>query len=345
MNPPPKPVGPVRNRFRFLLPVAGLLVAGVFVLLLLHSVDPVSVGKALAQAHPSLLALGLLPLALGYGVRIARWRLLLLPANPQLRFTDCAVPLLGGFALNNVLPARAGDVVRVIAFQGRLGTGNAATAGSVVVERILDLLVLVGCLMAGLALVPEDGLPHGMRLIGGWVGGGILAGGAMVLLGAGWIRPWLERYSGGGQRLPQRVAGIAARVLLGMDLVRDPRRLAAVAALSLLVWAGEYGLYVCVERSLATGAGPAGALLAMAAGNLATLIPGTPGHVGTFHYFAAASLTAAGSTKEAALACALLAHLGFWGTTSLAGFAALGCAGWKRTTAPSAPTTTPPPPP
>jgi uncharacterized protein (TIRG00374 family) len=315
---------------RWGLIIAGLAVAGAFVWLIVRTVDPAAVGRAVAAADPSLLALGLLPLAAGYACRIVRWYLLLLPANSRLGLRSCVAPLLGGFALNNVLPARAGDVVRIVAFQERLGTGAAATAGSVMIERILDLMVLIACLMVGLALVPNDRVPVGIRMIGGVGGWSILAGGTLVLVGAGWLRPWCERFAERSTGLPQRLAGLVGRVLLGMDLIRDRRRLALVAALSLLVWIGELGLYLCVERSLASGAGAAGAVLGMAAGNLATLIPGTPGHVGTFHYFVTAAFAAAGSSQETAVACAVLIHLLFWISTTLAGLIALAVTGWWR---------------
>lgn len=308
---------------RWALFACGLAVAAGFVVAIARSVDPAAVGSALASAHPGLLLFGLIPLALGYALRITRWRILLLSANPRLSWSACAAPLLGGFALNNVLPGRAGDVVRVVAYRERLGVGTAAAAGSVMIERILDLMVLVGLLMLGLAVVPHEQLPAGMARIGGWVGGAIIACGVAVVLAAGWLRPRLADFAADRPGLLPRLAGIAARVLLCMDLVRSPWRLAVVAIASVLVWVGELGLYWCVARSLDLPVGLAGPLLAMAAGNLATLIPGTPGHVGTFHFFAAAAMVAAGADRDDAVACAILVHLLFWGSTTLAGTAAL----------------------
>jgi hypothetical protein len=225
-------------------------------------------------------------------------------------------------------------VVRVVAFLPRLGTGAAATAGSVMVERILDLLCLVACLMIGLAMVTPEQVPAGLRLVGGSLGAAILIGGALVLAGAGWFRPWCEGYGASGIGLSHRVAGIAARVLLGMDLVRDPRRLARIVGCSVLAWAGELGLYTCVVVAIGAGVGP-GSLLAMAAGNLATLIPGTPGHVGTFHYFATEAMVAAGTVRDQALAAAILTHLIFWGGTTTAGLIALAAVGRRPVAVPA----------
>ena len=146
-----------------------------FVYALAKSVDPKALLSAITQAHFGWLALGLGSLAVGYALRIYRWYLLLLPANENLRIKDCCTPLLGSFALNNILPARAGDVVRVSAFLPSLGTGAAMTLGSVMLERLLDLMTLIAALMFGIALVPT-GLPEGMQKLGGWLGGAILLG-------------------------------------------------------------------------------------------------------------------------------------------------------------------------
>jgi uncharacterized membrane protein YbhN (UPF0104 family) len=57
---------------------------------------------------------------------------------------------------------------------------------------------------------------------------------------------------------------------------------------------------------------PFGAILALPLATLATLIPSTPGYVGTFDYFAVLALTQTGNGTDAATAFALLAHLLLW---------------------------------
>jgi hypothetical protein len=50
----------------------------------------------------------------------------------------------------------------------------------------------------------------------------------------------------------------------------------------------------------------------MSTGTLATLLPSSPGYVGTFDYFAMQGIIAYGAAKEPAAAFTLLAHILMW---------------------------------
>jgi uncharacterized membrane protein YbhN (UPF0104 family) len=57
----------------------------------------------------------------------------------------------------------------------------------------------------------------------------------------------------------------------------------------------------------------------LAAATLATLVPSSPGYVGTFHYAAALTMEAAGMGRDAATAAAILIHGVLWLTTTAIG--------------------------
>ncbi len=57
----------------------------------------------------------------------------------------------------------------------------------------------------------------------------------------------------------------------------------------------------------------------LAAATLATLVPSSPGYVGTFHYAAVLTLEAAGMGRDAATATAILIHAVLWVTTTAIG--------------------------
>ena len=71
-------------------------------------------------------------------------------------------------------------------------------------------------------------------------------------------------------------------------------------------------MFVTVATALHTGAAPPGPWLSLAAGTLATLLPGAPGYIGTFDYFAARGLVAYGVSLETAAAFALTVHAILW---------------------------------
>ena len=73
--------------------------------------------------------------------RVRWWSLFAVDERPPLRAVTYA--LLVGYFFNNILPARAGEAARVIALHKRAQTPRAETIGTVVVERVFDILALL----------------------------------------------------------------------------------------------------------------------------------------------------------------------------------------------------------
>ena len=82
-------------------------------------------------------------LGAGYALRVYRWAIMLRAYKPEVAFRSCAAPYLGSIALNNLLPFRAGDVVRALVFPNSLGVSKTDSTISLVIERIIDVLVLI----------------------------------------------------------------------------------------------------------------------------------------------------------------------------------------------------------
>src|SRR3954466_11959136 len=83
-----------------------------------------------------------------------RWRLLLGARSIDASIARLFAALTMGAAVNNVVPARAGDAVRVESAHRLTGASRLAIAGSLLSERIFDafvlaVLVLIGALSTG----------------------------------------------------------------------------------------------------------------------------------------------------------------------------------------------------
>lgn len=308
-----------RSRWRLLL---GVAVSLLMLALMLQELDWRQLVAALLALPPlyPLAAIGCL--AAAYALRIVRWQRMLRLAGSPITVRACARPLLVGFALNNLLPLRAGDVARVFAFRDAIGLPASRILATLVIERLLDLLTLLTLLAtATLALPPAA--------VAGWLGE-ILSAAALLLLllvvalfaltlsGHRRVSQSLERL---GERLPGRLAGklmgALAQLRAALALIGSPRALASLTGLSLSAWLLESGVFLLTALALAQPA--AGAWFAMAAGNLGTLLPGAPGHLGTFDYFAMQGLMAFGAEATPAAAFALITHLLIWLPVTVAG--------------------------
>ena len=119
--------------------------------------DAAAVGGHLRSARPQPLLVAVAIATFTFAMRAIRWNYFLrsdagepVPWGP--RWHSVAI----GFMANNLLPFRAGEVVRALAIS-RLGAVRLASAiTSLVVERVLDALALVALFVIGLFL---SGLP------------------------------------------------------------------------------------------------------------------------------------------------------------------------------------------
>src|SRR4051812_26201614 len=92
--------------------IIGFGVSVVCIALMAWRIDFHQIGTAISSFKWPYLIIGFSFLAVGYSMRILRWSIMLRAAGARSSFSRCAAPFLGSIALNNVLPARLGDVIR-----------------------------------------------------------------------------------------------------------------------------------------------------------------------------------------------------------------------------------------
>ena len=280
--------------------------------------------RAIAGFQWGWLLLGFVSLAFGYVVRIVRWSSLLRAAGANVPPSMCAAPFLGSIALNNILPMRLGDVVRALVFPSAIGIGRITATGSLVMERLVDLMTLLTCLVVGLASTSKAHLPE--WLVGTAVGLAISGSAVLILffLFSGrlsrWVGRWVHKTS-----YPKRERMLLALkdLLLGIDAMSRLPVLFSLFVLSMLVWVGEAGLYWALLWGFGLEVSAGAALAVMAIATLSTLVPSSPGYVGPFHLAAFSAVIMLGGTTAQAASFAVLAHLGVWLPTTIAGALAI----------------------
>ena len=299
----------------------GVATTAGFVWLLACEVDLNALGRAFAGVSIPVVLLALGFLAAGYAVRIVRWWWMLRVLEPSLPLGACVWSLLASIAINNVLPLRAGDAFRVLGFRRQLRSPAVRVLGTLVIERVLDLGVLVGFLFLGLLGLPDGSYPRDFVVaVASLAGAGIVAILVLPLLVPG--RFW-EHLPGRrfltGRRWAEAVSRQGTLLAEALGVVRSPQRLLALLGLSILAWICEGAVFATVAAALQAGAAPLGPWFALATGTLATVIPSTPGYIGTFDYFAAQGLAAQGASPEVSAAFALIVHAVLWAPLTAAG--------------------------
>jgi uncharacterized protein (TIRG00374 family) len=315
-------------------------VALVFITLAFRQVSLGAVVSAFRTAHVMPLVLALIAVSVGFGVRIVRWWWMLRTLEPSLPLRACVRPFLVSIAINNTVPLRVGDVVRAVGFRSTLRSSAMAVAGTLLVERLLDVVVLLALLFVGLFALGHSVVPRPFLIAGSVVG--VLAGAGLLSL---ILLPTLIRRTATWfiMRVPFLSAPARSHILRLADqffdallVVRPAGRALSLLGATVLAWGLEGSAYAGVAWSLQVDGSPFAPWFALATGTLATMIPSSPGYVGTFDYFAVQGLTAFGADHVVALTFALLVHLLLWLPVTVVGALFLLVPSSRPTTAPDA---------
>ena len=299
----------------------GTGLAALFLWLILHQISFGEIRRAFGGANVIWVIAALAAFAVGYSCRIERWRSMLERDSPGLTWQRCAGPLLASFAANNVLPFRAGDALRAFAFNRKLGTTSGVVVATLFVERLLDLLmvlVLLGMAVAGFGLDAKHIAGIGSATL-------IVAALAIlfVLLFPRFFAPLVLAMG----RLVVRVApGFGQKLfdeinksLSTLHHLAQGGTMIKLVLWSVLAWLAEGCVFWFAALALPALSAPLAGWLALPVGTLATLIPSTPGYIGTFDFFTVHAMTTLGNESVAATAYALLVHALLWLPPTLVG--------------------------
>ena len=245
-------------------------------------------------------------LAVSVFMRAIRWRVLFEPRRRPPLWPTTKATLLGIF-FNNILPARAGEVARIVALKHYAGTSRVESTATIVVERIFDVLSLLLLLF-----VSVPWLPHLSWLRGAVALGFVLDACIVIVVIAAFgerpvrvcLRPLVK--------LPilrgVDVDYLALSVTRGLSTFRRPGR-----GLVAFFWTTASWLVMALSFWLLMRAFDvhlpllAGLLTTIAVG-LAFVVPAAPAAVGVFEAGTVAAMTAYSVSHSRALAYALVLH-------------------------------------
>lgn len=300
------------NRWRqHVLTLIGLAVSLLAIGWLLSNFDLSEVARTLARAD--LLILLPLPLILiaSFALRTQRWRLVV-EHEPPVRWWSGFRALMIGYLLNNVLPARAGDVARALELGRTEHMSRTKVFATLVVERTADLAFMLALL--SMVLLSYPAIPDWLKRAGLAVTA--VTAMAMSLLAAAHLLgerliPWLHRRL--LQRLPvkaaARVQNILASALDGIAGGFRLKHFAGFLTLTVVIWVLEVALVWLIARAIGLDLAPGNALFVLLLIAIGTMVPASPGFVGTYEFFGVTALGMLQVHGAQALAFVVLLHL------------------------------------
>jgi uncharacterized protein (TIRG00374 family) len=256
-------------------------------------------------------------------IRPYRWQILLadiFPTSYRLGFNYTNI----GFLANSVLPARAGELVRPVLFAQKVRISKVTVITTVIVERLLDIVVLLAFLVYALFIID---LPLWAKRSGAFLIG--LSVVSLLLLLFLSRKERIKRPIGDYiPRAPERMKTfISSKFLLfqeGLTIFHSKKDFAVSLIVTVLIWAGYVLSIMAILSSFSYDIDRLDAsIVMMVFVSLSIMIPSSPGHFGTFQFAAILALGLFGIPKTEALAISLLVQVPIYLLNVMMGVASL----------------------
>jgi uncharacterized protein (TIRG00374 family) len=235
--------------------------------------------------------------ALTFLFRAMRWRYLVSSVK-KVKTSQLISPMMVGF-MGNILPARAGEIIRAYLLCKRENISFSASFATIFVERLMDMLLflilLVGVLFFSADTFSQGGSGANHRLMGymikfGWIS-------FIGSLGIFTFSVLLQYKNDGAMKmvhfcirpLPQKwrekIVGMVQSFTEGLKILKDFRSFLAALFLSLLVWGAMIFTYFPINLAFGIEADlpmiTSVLIVSLTIGIFISLFP-TPGFLGAF---------------------------------------------------------------
>jgi uncharacterized protein (TIRG00374 family) len=307
----------------------GIAISLVLLYFALSGLKLKELGQAVVGANYWWLIPGVAIYFVGVWARAWRWHYLLHPLksiSTRRLFPTVAIGYFG----NNILPARAGELLRAIVLKKDEEVPISASLATIIVERVYDGVVMLAFVFLNLPelarLTSSSGFIGDIRTLA-LVGSGLFFGALAIFLAAAMFP---EKTLAALDVLIHRIVpiryqekslGLTERFLGGLAALRSPVGALMVFLTSIVIWLLETGKYWFVMHAFPFQVSFFTLMLMNGIVNLATTIPSAPGYVGTFDAPGIAVLQAYGVDKATAAAYTLILHVALWAPiTALGGY-------------------------
>jgi glycosyltransferase 2 family protein len=296
----------------------GFAVSAALLVWTLHDVSFAQVWLTLRASSLHLFIASALTATIIFPLRAIRWRVILEPVAGNVSLGALWRSTAIGMMVNNVAPARAGELARAFALTREDPRIRFTPAfASLAVDRIFDAVVVVVLLVIAMVASPFDA---GTTIAGqpvtrvAWAAG-VIAVGALGVLVAMSLYPRLVVvvFDATAGRLAPRLA-VRGRSLLesfisGLGALRSPTRFLRVFGWAVAMWVLNAFAFWLGFLAVGIHVPFTAAMFLMGIIAIGVAIPSSPGFFGVFESFAKAGLVLYGVPTDLAVSWALGFHI------------------------------------
>ena len=247
-------------------------------------------------------------------LRIARWRILLSQLKPPVLKYHIVLAFLSGYAANNVLPAKLGEAFRADLL-GRLASVSRLSAfGSIIVERLLDMVAILGMAAWGLVFVTTTHLDileevnQGLAIL--------VAPVALLVLAVYFLVAKQEN----PLNIKLKTLSVKIKNLIhGLHALEDTSSYLKLLASTLIIWTLNCLAIWPIMMSLNIHLNLNQTLLLIGLTGISAAIPAAPAGIGTLQYAFHITAVLFDFSASAALVASAIVQIALLGSASLVG--------------------------
>ncbi len=252
-----------------------------------------------------------------FALRAIRWRTILQPVAPDTPFGPLWRSTAIGMMVNNLVPARAGEIARGYALTKETSIPLPTAIASLAVDRLFDMLVL---LLLAVAAFLDPAFPRSARIAGQSLGS--LAQGSIVIVTllvtslyalAFFPTQLVRAYELFARRISPVLEEKGKAVLVsfsnGLSVLRSPRRFVAVLAWTVLHWLVNAFAFWLGFKAVGMNLPFSAALFLQTLIAVGVALPSAPGFFGVFEKLANVGLAIYGVGPDRATSWAIGFHI------------------------------------
>jgi glycosyltransferase 2 family protein len=287
--------------------VAGIAIAAAGLWIFFKDVDLQSLGNRLMNGNPFIYLASMAIAIFTLWIRSIRWRLLLpTPAGTHTKGLFSHVMI--GFMINNILPARIGEAVRVLLLWKRNKYPPALSIGSLILERVIDLIVFMSFFFIPSFLLFGRTKFFTISLTLALLAGALVLGFLLFAIAPAFITriAKLVTVIMPGKIKP-KVSVLIDEIILNLNWIFSPMKVLLIVCLSFSI-AFTYVLMIWLLAGPDPNLSFLKCMFVQAAAAFGAAIPLSPGYVGTLHAVMLQALETFGMEIEKARALTILFH-------------------------------------
>jgi uncharacterized protein (TIRG00374 family) len=296
----------------------GIVLSAGLLVWTLRGESPSDIWAVISKSNVPLLVVAALVATAVFPLRAIRWRVILEPVAPNLPVAQLWRATAVGMMVNNIYPARLGEIARAYALTRETSRVSLTSAvASLAVDRVFDALTLMLLLVAAM-LAPE--FPRGITIGGQPVqrAAALFAVGALILFVMLYVIVVFPQYLA---RLYAAMVGRVAPGLVergstiihafseGLGVLRSPRRFAAVFFWALVHWLVNALAFWIGFKAVGVDVPFSAANFLQGIIAIGVALPSSPGFFGVFEAAAKVGLEVYGVTGGLAVSWAIGYHI------------------------------------